>query len=101
MTYLNKQGEEKLCLVGFREESDEVECEGDVLDVGVGGGCPASPALWGGEARALLGHIVTRGRGSGELRLVSLEAGAGGRGHTGIAAHQRQMLECDQGGDDL
>ena len=99
MTNLNKQGEQKLCLVGFGEQSDEVECERDVLDISVGGGRPGAPAR-GREAGTLLGDIVTRGR-SWELRLVSLEAGAGGRGHTGIAAHQRQLLERDQGGDDL
>ena len=35
------------------------------------------------------------------MRLVSLEAGAGGRRHTGVTTHQGQMLKCDQSGDNL
>ena len=95
----------------FGEQSDEVEGEGDVLDVVVGGERHApshapSTRHVRREAGALLGGAVVGGgrqreAGRGELRPVSLEAGAGGGGHAGVAAHQAQVLEGHQGRDHL
>ena len=78
--------------MGFGEQCDQIKRERDVFYVGV---CSQDPSARSRESGAFLGHIiiVTGGRcreagGHRELRLVSLEAGARGRGHAGVAAHQ-------------